>query len=81
MDNWVPSAQYTWGAYPLGPVSNSVKDQNFLWERGDRTLSNFDLADPTQSRPPPVVPAECMPLRGGCMVPPLAVCRQDLKSP
>ena len=81
MDNWLPSAQYTWGAFPLGPVANSVSDQNFLWERGNLALSNFDLMDPREPQSLPVVPAECLPLQGGCMVPPLAVCRQNLKSP
>jgi hypothetical protein len=29
----------------------------------------------------PVVPQGCTPLKGGCMVPPLAECRSDLKAP
>ena len=81
MDNWLPSAQHTWGAFPLGPVANSVGEQNFLWERGDRAQSNFDLMDPRESCSLPVVPVECLPLKGGCMVPPLATCRKDIKSP
>lgn len=82
MDNWLPSARYSWGAFPLGPVANSVGDQNFLWERGDRAPSNFDFMHPRESmQASSVVPTQCLPLKGGCMVPPLAACRQDLKSP
>jgi len=81
MDNWTPSARYSWGALPLGPVANSPLDQNFLWERGIRAESNVDFVEPNEAKTLPVVPAGCLPLRGGCLVPPLAVCRKDLKSP
>ena len=96
MDAWVPSGRYSWGAYPLGPVANNVLDQGFLWESGNRAPANYSLMEFAQktgvNRPLssfsqefqqslPVVPQGCMPLKGGCMVPPLAECRSDLKAP
>ena len=96
MDTWVPSGQYSWGAFPLGPVANNLADQGFLWESGNRAPANYSLIDNTRTtgvdRPLsgfsqefqqilPVVPQGCMPLKGGCMVPPLAECRSDLKNP
>jgi len=97
MDTWVPSGRYTWGAFPLGPVANNVTDQDFLWESGNRAPANYSLMNlapmsggvdsPLSSlsqefrQTLPVVPQGCMPLKGGCMVPPLAECRSSLRNP
>ena len=101
METWAADARYTWGAFPLGPVSNSLEEQDFLWDRAVRSPSNFDLdvaaAPPATSRssgppslssrldrevhaPSTIVPAACQPLRGGCLVPPLATCRDGRSS-
>jgi hypothetical protein len=96
MDAWVPAGRYTWGAYPVGPVANNIADQGFLWGSGQRMQSNYDLMDTTRTagidvpltsfaqefrQTLPVVPQGCMPLKGGCKVPPLAECRSDLRNP
>lgn len=93
MDPWLPSKQYSWGAFPVGPVANNVADQNFLWQ-SNPAPSNYALQSFSQQdvapRPlasvavsamqPPftVVPAKCLPLQGGCLTPPLAKCRSQL---
>ena len=43
MQAWVPTTRYSWGSYPIGPVSNDVASQNFLWQIGQRTESNYEL--------------------------------------
>lgn len=86
MTTWTANEQYSWGAYPLGPVSNSVWEQDFLWDRGQRTLSNFSLTSTPPAieeefhKPLPLVPAACLPLRGGCFVPPLSQCRSTIQN-
>ena len=78
---WQPSPKYSWNAYPLGPISNNVMDQNFLWERGMRTPSNLDLNfDPVKNfdKANMQMPTECAFQMPGCQVPPLAFCRTGL---
>jgi len=97
MDPWLPSSRFSWGAYPTGPVANNLADQSFLWDRGNRAASNYSLIDMATpggfqevlagpirrefQTALPVVPPQCTPLKGGCMVPPLAECRSSLKTP
>lgn len=96
MEQWAPDARYSWGAFPLGPVANSVAAQDFLWERGQRSGSNYPLdgAPATDSpgslgglldgdfhRGLPLVPQACLPLKGGCFAPPLSRCRASIKQP
>jgi len=95
MDQWTPTQRYSWGGYALGPVANNTLDQGFLWESGRFVPANFDFAAgatglPAALRTPqPVVPAACLQrgadgrasLPGGCLVPPLAVCRSSLVEP
>jgi hypothetical protein len=92
MEPWVPDARYSWGAFPLGPVANSVGAQDFLWERGQRSGSNYPLDEPGAGslggaldrdfhRGLPLVPQACLPLQGGCFAPPLSRCRSSIKQP
>ena len=94
MNTWTPDARYSWGAYPLGPISNSVGAQDFLWDRGQRAGSNYPLdaqeashgslgalLDNDFHRGLPLVPQACLPLKGGCFTPPLSQCRASIKQP
>lgn len=78
---WAPDRKYSWGAFPLGPISNNVADQNFLWERGMRAPSNldlnYDLSTPF-ARAGMQMPDECAFRLPGCQAPPLATCRTGL---
>jgi len=78
---WTQSSKYAWDAYPLGPISNNVQDQNFLWDRGMRSASNldlnYDLSKPFD-KAGMQMPDECAFRLPGCMVPPLAICRSGM---
>jgi len=96
MEYWPTSSRYSFKEYPLGPVASNQSDQGFLWLGGDRAPSNFSFIDASEKDPAkdplglvaqefrqalPVVPAGCMPLKGGCMSPPLSLCRSGIKYP
>jgi hypothetical protein len=78
MDEWTSNKRYSWGGYPLGPVANSLQDRQFLWNDGVRSQSNWNDFLPQQpfANAQMQVPSECAFKPLGCLVPPLATCRE-----
>lgn len=78
MDDWTPDSTYQWGGYPLGPVANTLSARGFLWNRGIRAESNWSDFNPqVTTREALQLPAACSFAPAGCLVPPLAQCRES----